>query len=158
MIYIGVDPGLTGAVALIADGAIAAAGVHDMPAVVYSKTGFVKRAVDLNALRTLLFPSSVLGAVVFMERVGAFPGQGVGSMFSLGMSYWGVAGVCAGLELPLHLVTPGEWKSHFKLNTDKELSRGLASRLYPGVDLSKKKDHGRAEALLIARYGMERGL
>lgn len=153
MIIVGIDPGLTGGIAAIFDAVDPA--VVDMPTMQLGKTGFVKNAVDLNALALILGVYADLGATVFIERVNAFPGQGVSSMFSLGMSFWGAAGVCAGLGLPVHLVAPGEWKAHFKLNRDKELARGLASRLYPVVDLSRKKDHGRAEALLIARYGQE---
>lgn len=152
MIVIGIDPGLTGAVAIIADPVVY---VIEMPTMQLGKTGFVKNAVDLNALTKRLEFYADFDAHVFIEKVNAFPGQGVASMFSLGMSFWGAAGVCAGLGLPVHLVNPADWKAHFKLNRDKELSRGLASRLYPGVDLSKKKDHGKAEALLIARYGRE---
>ena len=152
MIFIGIDPGLSGAIAVLwPDGPVA----DDMPTVVYSKTGFVKRAVDLHALAGILRPYENLPCQVFLERVNAFPGQCVGSMFSLGMSYWGAAGVCAALGLPLNLISPQDWKKHFKLNAEKDLARGLASRLFPSVDLSKKKDHGRAEALLIARYGQD---
>jgi crossover junction endodeoxyribonuclease RuvC len=155
MTTVGIDPGLTGGIALISDAG--AAYVYDMPIVQISKTGFVKNAVDVNGLASILKGLDVCYSFdgVYIERVNAFPGQGVASMFSLGMSFWGAAGVVAGLRLPLSLVEPAAWKRHFKLNKDKELSRGLASRLYPGVDLSRKKDHGKAEALLIARYGLE---
>lgn len=155
MIVIGIDPGLSGAIAVLPPDAGQAIGVFDMPTVAYSKTGFVKNVMDVNALASLLRPFRTADVAVFMERVNAFPGQGVGSMFSLGMSFWGAAGVVAGLGMALHLVPPQQWKAHFKLNKDKDLARGLAARLYPGVDLTRKKDHGRAEALLIARYGKE---
>ena len=89
----------------------------------------------------------------YLEKVNAFPGQGVASMFSLGMSYWGMAGVVAALGWPLTLVEPEAWKRYFKLGKDKEEARALAQRLYPEVDLHRKKDHNKAEALLIARYG-----
>lgn len=153
---IGIDPGLTGAIAILSRVCPPPPEVHDMPVIAYGKTGFVKRAVDLPALAALLAPYSVIAtARAFMERVSAFPGQGVGSMFSLGMSYWGVAGVLAGLKIPLQLVGPQEWKRHYGIEKDKEKSRALARRHYPTLDLWRKKDHNRAEALLIARYGME---
>lgn len=157
MIYIGVDPGLTGGIALLQHGAIPCS--DDMPTFAYSTTGAVKRAVDgivvsrylQNAMRSWNDE-----AMLFIERVNAFPGQGVSSMFSLGMSYWGVVCAANALGIPVELVNPAAWKKHFGLGPDKDQARGLASRLYPSVDLSKKKDHGRAEALLIARYGMEK--
>lgn len=158
MLCIGIDPGLSGAVAFLP--ATGQVRVIDMPIAAYSKKGYVKNALDVNGLASHLKPyrdaALIDSAVtVFMERVNAFPGQGASSMFSLGMSFWGVAGVVAALGLPLVLVESQEWKKHFRLTKDKDLSRGLASRWYPGVDLSRKKDHGRAEALLIARYGKE---
>jgi crossover junction endodeoxyribonuclease RuvC len=152
---IGIDPGLSGAIAWL--GPNGGAHVVDMPTIQLSKTGFVKRALDVNGLTILLdgYAAASCKASVFLERVNAFPGQGVASMFSLGMSFWGAAGVVSALKMPLHLVEPKDWKGHFRLNADKELARGLASRYYPSVNLTRKKDHGRAEALLIARYGQE---
>jgi crossover junction endodeoxyribonuclease RuvC len=90
---------------------------------------------------------------VFIERVNAFPGQGVASMFSLGMSYWGAFSVAATLAYETRLVEPKDWKKYHRLNKAKDLARGMAQRLFPYIDLSRVKDHGRAEALLIAAYG-----
>ena len=155
-VTIGIDPGLSGAVAFLPHDGIAQPWVEDMPVTGHSKTGFVKRAVDVVALAKMLEPFGISGqGRVFLERVNAFPGQGVGSMFSLGMSFWGVAGVVAACGMPLHLVEPKDWKAKFRLQADKEMARALASRYYPGCTLTAKKHHGRAEALLIARYGKE---
>ena len=154
-VVIGIDPGLTGALAFLPDEWTP--WVEDIPTVAYSKSGFVKNAVDGMALARMLEYYAMMGtARVFMERVNAFPGQGVGSVFSLGMTFGAIAGVVAALRLPLQFVGPAEWKAHFRLGKDKDLARGLAARLYPDVDLSRKKDHNRAEALLIARFGKER--
>ena len=153
-VTIGIDPGLSGAIAFLPRDW--PPFVEDMPTMGHSKTGFVKRAVDCRTLARMLEPYSMTGSArVFLERVNAFPGQGVGSMFSLGMSFWGAFGVCAALALEIHLVEAKDWKGHFRLNKDKELARALAIRYYPDIKLSAKKHHGRAEALLIARYGKE---
>lgn len=54
---------------------------------------------------------------------------------------------------------PGVWKKEFKLNgKPKEASRLAAARLWPRAALDRKKDHGRAEALLIAEYCRRRWL
>jgi crossover junction endodeoxyribonuclease RuvC len=154
--YIGVDPGLSGAIAFLRGGE---AWVEDMPVGRYSDTGKVKNAVDLAGVKVLLkaqYDALSMDRPVlrlYLERVSAMPGQGVASMFSLGMSYWGVAGVAAALEIPVALVTPQEWKKHFRLGKDKDQARMLAARMFPGIDLHRQKDHGRAEALLIAEYG-----
>ena len=151
----GIDPGLSGAVAVLDPLFPEAATVRDMPIEPYGKTGFVKNAVDLAALARLLGRS--LNAWVFLERVSAFPGQGVGSMFSLGMSYWGAAGVANGLGHEVVLVAPKAWKGHFGLSKDKAEALALARKLFPVCPaLARAKDHGRAEALLIARYGLDR--
>ena len=156
-VTIGIDPGLSGAIAFIPhDATLAVPWVEDMPVVAHSPRGFVKRAVDVVVLAKMLERYGMTGnATVFLERVNAFPGQGVGSMFSLGMSFWGVAGVVAACGMPLHLVEAKDWKAHYKLKADKEMARALASRYYPDCTLTAKKHHGRAEALLIARYGKE---
>lgn len=148
---IGIDPGVTGAVAVLGE----CDAVYDMPALNYSKTGFVKRALDARRLAGFFDTSN---AVVFIERVSAFPEQGVASMFSLGMSYWGAYSVCAALGFDIHLVEPRAWKTYFGLSKDKDASLTLARKLYPHADLALAKHHNRAEALLIARYGLLKGL
>lgn len=154
MISIGIDPGLTGAIAILDDDA---ATVHDMPVYQYSQTGFVKRAVGLEVFTNILYPYSerIGGTHVFLERVNAMPGQGVAGMFSLGMSYWGAKGVLHGLDMPVELIRPQDWKAHYGIGRDKDVARHLAHHYYPDVDLRLKKHHGRAEALLIARYGLD---
>jgi len=90
---------------------------------------------------------------VVIEEAQAMPGQGTRSMFQtgLGMGIW--LGVLAALQLPYRRVRPQIWKKAFGLGKDKEASRLKAMQLYPGADLRRKKDHGRAEALLLAFYG-----
>jgi crossover junction endodeoxyribonuclease RuvC len=67
-----------------------------------------------------------------------------------------LSGVVSALGIQTHLVAPSRWKKHFRLSADKDEARGLALRLWPNSEhFSRKKDHGRAEAALIARYGAE---
>jgi len=164
-VSIGIDPGIAGALAFVPDGA--APWVEDMPTMAYSETGVTKRCVDGRALARLLEPFAIAGnARVFLERVQPMPSipgaggvrrsMGASSAFAFGMSYWGVACVVAALAIELHLIHPQTWKAHFKLKKDKEMARALAIRWYPTAPLTRKKDQGRAEALLIARYGKEK--
>ena len=156
LIFIGIDPGLAGAVAFLPDGR--APFVVDMP-VKRIGDGVVKNALDPHALSSILraqfneFSASRPRLYAFLERVNAFPGQGVSSMFSLGCSFWGAYSVLAALGIPATLVEPKDWKGFYKLQKDKGLAIGLARRLFPDVDLRLAKHHGRAEALLIAQYG-----
>jgi crossover junction endodeoxyribonuclease RuvC len=95
-------------------------------------------------------------SVAFIERVGAMPKQGVASTFRFGAAFGGILGVLAALEIPVRLITPSEWKKHFKLvGADKEASRALAIRTFPACasHFSHKRDHNRAEEALLAAYG-----
>jgi hypothetical protein len=48
-------------------------------------------------------------------------------------------------------VDPQDWKRDFQLiNKDKEDARAKAMQMWPKAPLTRKKDHGRAEALLLA--------
>ncbi len=95
--------------------------------------------------------------LAIIERVGAMPGQGVSSMFNFGAAYGTVIGVVSALKIPVHFVTPAKWKKHFGLSADKEEARARALQLWPGRAemFARKKDHGRAEAALLALYAAE---
>ncbi len=149
---IGIDPGVSGAMAILNDEGEAMA-VEDMPTIARTKGKGGRRMVDAAALAHQLsqFPDVKL---VLLERVSTRPGEGHTGAFAFGDS-WGVArGVCAALGFPLMLVTPQSWKRRAGLiGSDKEASRALAAQLWPNINLSRKKDQNRAEAMLIARYG-----
>ena len=75
-------------------------------------------------------------------------------MFSFGTSYGIVIGVLAALSIPMVLVSPQTWKANAGIRgKDKDYARTLAQQLYPGAELGRKKDIGRADAILIARFG-----
>lgn len=58
----------------------------------------------------------------------------------------------ATLGISTHIVSPMKWKGYYSLGREKDQSRELAQRLWPDAPLNLKKHHGRAEALMIARY------
>jgi crossover junction endodeoxyribonuclease RuvC len=151
MLVVAIDPGLTGALGFLRDGAYVA--VEDMP-VVLKGVGSVKNEVSPQGMKTLirghLQPGEAVVSVI--EKVGAMPGQGVSSVFSLGDSYGAARAVLATAGFELVQVHPATWKKYFKLTSDKELSRALATRLFPAAPLHLKKHDGRAEALLLARW------
>ncbi len=153
MITIGIDPGLSGAIAVLQDGRFVA--VESMPTLAKG-SGTVKNEVSpagvLAILRERVPPVDSVAAVI--ERVNSRPGEGVASSFSLGDSFGVVRGVVAVARVETRYVTPAQWKKHFKLTSDKELSRALAVRLFPeaAAQLRFKKDADRAEALLLARW------
>lgn len=151
MLIVAIDPGLTGAIGFLRDGIYVA--VEDMPAVLKG-AGSVKSEVSPQGIKTLirerLQPGETVVAVI--EKVGAMPGQGVSSMFSLGDSYGAARAVLATANFELVQAHPATWKKYFKLTSDKELSRALATRMFPAAPLHLKKHDGRAEALLLARW------
>jgi len=150
-LILGIDPGLTGAIALYDLSVPGASTVHDMPA--------VHKTVDSAALAALI--RDLAPAMVVLEEVGPMPRDGVRQAFSFGQSYATARTVALMLEIPLHLVRPQAWKGYFRLpggDVGKELGRALALRRFPGSakSFSLKKHHNRAEAALIALYGAEK--
>ena len=143
---LGIDPGISGALAFYFTAAPDRVSVEDIPVA----DGMVD-AVTVAQRITQIRPD-----VAVIEKVGAMPGQGVSSMFRFGQAFGTLQGVVSALGVPLHTVGPAKWKRHYGLDADKEAARALALRLFPSVEhFARKKDHGRAEAALIARYGAE---
>ena len=148
---VGIDPGLSGALAfLFEDGTYS--GVFDMPVMAAGKTGRqqVNAAALVEWMKKVYPPDRAV-----LEHVAAMPKQGVSSVFSFGQSFGIILGVLAALEIPVELVRPNVWKKAYGLGKDKEEARARAIQLYPAAPLSRKKDAGRAEALLLARYGRQ---
>jgi crossover junction endodeoxyribonuclease RuvC len=144
---LGVDPGLTGAIAFLTPSHLDLVTVDDMPV-----AGDAVNAAYLADRIMQMRPDCAM-----VELVGAMPGNGVSSMFKFGRAFGTVLGVLAALDVPTHFVTPAKWKKHFRLSADKDAARGLANRLWPAKakDMARKMDAGRAEAALIARYAAE---
>ena len=150
---VGVDCGLQGAIALLMND-FQLLEVTDMPIMAKSKN---KNQVNPAVLATIMdkyqrkYRSDI---TVYVEAVSAMPGQGVSSMFGFGVSFGIVQGVVAAVGLPMVLVTPVAWKRRAGLlGKPKDFSRTICQRLYPGADIARKKDIGRAEAILIAKFG-----
>lgn len=146
---IGIDPGLSGAIAYLTPDDLQ---IWDMPTLDLVRGGKKKREIDEIALADIL---EDLHGKVFLEKVGAMPGQGVSSMFSFGQSYGVIRGIIAAYQMQRELVPPATWKAKLKVRKGKDAARLRASELMPkysGLWPLKKHD-GRAEAALIAYYG-----
>lgn len=92
---------------------------------------------------------------VAVESQNPMPKQGVSSVCSLCRAYGTIEGVVAALGYPIFQVTPRIWKKVYGLpGKEKEVARTKAIQLFPTMSkrLSLKKNHNRAEALLIADY------
>ena len=147
----GLDVGLSGAVARIsADGDDYE--VHDLPVI---KNGS-KKEYDMLALHTLL-KSWGSDLLIYVEKVGAMPKQGVTSTFRFGMGYGVAQMAVVGAGHRLGLVRPQTWKGSVMrdMAKTKGASCAIAHQLFPRAELTGSRGgmkDGRCEALLIAEY------
>ena len=143
---IGIDPGLTGAIAAVDADTGALLHVSDMP--VYDG------CVDAIAVAELLEAENV--AAVWLEVAQTRPGQGAPGVLRMGRNYGVLIGTIGALRLPLHHVTAAVWKRRIGVGADKETSLRRARELWPlhAHEFARKRDDGRAEAALIAVYGL----
>lgn len=143
LIYIGIDPGKSGAMAIIEDGEI------------YINT------YDFETYRLMLrdLPADICRCC--LEQVHAMPKQGTSSTFAFGENYGLIQGILTAFSIPFQLVQPRTWKGEFGLNSDKQRSIDVCRRLFPEVSLRRTErcrtdDDGMAEALLMAEYARRR--
>ena len=156
MKIIGIDPGLSGGIAVLENNKVL--NIFDMPVMPEGKKN--KRQLNSAQLVALIKENidSNEDTSVVVEQVNAMPGQGVTSMFNFGQTFGAIKGVCAALELPIFFVRPSKWKKHFELiNSSKDSSRTKVIEMYPTLSsqLSKKKDVNKSDAILIARFYSE---
>ena len=156
MKIIGIDPGLSGAIAVMHDKKVI--NMYDMPVMAEGKKN--KRQLNSSQLVNIL-TDNINGdeeAIVVVEQVNAMPGQGVTSMFNFGQTFGAIKGVCAALKLPIFFVRPSKWKKHFELiNSSKDASRTKVIEMYPTLSsqLAKKRDVNKSDAILIAKFYFE---
>ena len=153
MILIGIDPGLTGAIAILEGKKVL--NIYEMPVMAEGKKN--KKQLNSAQLVALIkeYANNNDDVVVIVEQVNAMPGQGVTSMFNFGQTFGAIKGVCAALKLPIFFVRPSKWKKYFELiNSSKDSSRTKAIEMYPSLSsqLAKKKDVNKSDAILIARF------
>ena len=156
MKIIGIDPGLSGGIAVLENNKVL--DIFDMPVMSEGKKN--KRQLNSAQLVKLIKDniSKNEEVSVVVEQVNAMPGQGVTSMFNFGQTFGAIKGVCAALGLPIFFVRPAKWKKHFELiNSSKDSSRTKVIEMYPSLsnDLAKKKDVNKSDAILIARFYSE---
>ena len=156
MIVVGIDPGLSGAIAILENNKVL--NIFDMPVMAEGKKN--KRQLNSAQLVSIIKNNTKpdVEIAVVVEQVNAMPGQGVTSMFNFGQTFGAIKGVCAALELPIFFVRPSKWKKHFELiNSSKDSSRTKVIEMYPSFSshLAKKKDVNKSDAILIARFHTE---
>ena len=154
----GIDPGLSGAIAILEDDKVL--DFVDIPVMSEGK----KNKKQLNSAHLAQYIENnildVNKTIVVVEQVNAMPGQGVTSMFNFGQTFGAIKGISAALKLPIFFVRPSKWKKHFELlKASKDASRTKTIEMYPSLanKLSRKKDVNKSDAILIARFYNETG-
>lgn len=161
MKIVGIDPGLDGGITLLESS-------NAFPTLIWSEVMPLiggakgKRLVDAQALKRLLLDARP--DIVFVEKVGARPGQGVTSMFNFGYSSGLVEGVVAGLGFRVEFVTPQVWQNAafqgIPKTSDKP-SQIFCQRLFPSTDWRgsercRTPHDGKTDSCGIAYYGIIR--
>jgi len=149
MRVLGVDPGLDGALA-IHDGA--SLTVYDMPVVQARSRG---RELDHTELARILDAAGHLDHAV-LEQAWPRPGEAASRAAKQGATWGAVRGVIAAQFIPITVVSPQKWAKALHVAKGKDASRARASELMPAHAhlWQRKRDDGRAEAALMAVYGL----
>lgn len=163
MIFMGIDPGVTGAIAVYASGVWL---VDDMPVLTRTVSGKTRSIYDETALLELVRRRAVIGDVVAcVEDVGGLPGQSAPRAFNFGFGCGLIrmALVAAG-GVVIEPVRPQEWKGALRVPKDKKDAIARACELIPTMAEkfnglaggSEAQRSGRAEAALVALYAARR--
>lgn len=150
---IGIDPGQSGAIALLADDELVT--VRDMPVLPGAKGSRIR--VSAHLLVDLMWEVYRPGDTVVIEAVHSFPSDGHNVAFKFGEAYGTLKGVLTARRISYRTVEPTVWKRAAGLiGKPKWASLDKVRFMYPDHDelFKRKKDHGRADAVLIARFGV----
>lgn len=183
MTIIGIDPGVHGAVAVIADepgvryqGPVAGwravawppCRVVDIPTFAIKRSGRSRTEYDANGCANIvrnmmrqhgdvrIWLEDVRPRPIRDDKKTDGPRDSLVSARSMGVSVGIWLGIAGALGLACELVAPVVWKRKMGLlKCNKEASRAKAIQMWPNLadQLTRKMDHNRAEALLIAAYG-----
>lgn len=173
-ILISVDIGLTGGIAFFDWHSKELVGLYEMPSEkITTKSGRNKGQLNVQRVKFILEIPKKHGdtAMVIMENVHAFPGQGVVAMATLMEQKGIIRGICTGLEYEEYLVEPKAWQSYYGMIPPKDLkgstgsktktlrkkwlkdkSVEIAENLFPEWKDKMKKSNGMSDAMLIGNY------
>jgi crossover junction endodeoxyribonuclease RuvC len=147
---LGVDPEIYGGLAIVdIDSAGAGRLIEAIDIPVHGVAA--KERVDVAAVCAFVVRHEPSHA--YVERAQAMPKQGSSSGFKYGRAIGAIEAAIVCCDIPLTIVEPSLWKKAHRLpGGDKEAARQRALQLFAAAHamLARKKDHGRAEAALIA--------
>jgi hypothetical protein len=137
MIAIGIDPGVSGGMAVIRT----FNNTIDLIA--------FKKATEQDIYDAIKAEQSCVSTFAVIEKVSASPQMGVVSAFTFGSSYGFLRGAMTGI-VPFEAVSPQKWQKELGCLTKgyKNVSKARAQQLFPQLKIT----HAIADALLLAEY------
>lgn len=151
--YIGIDPGNYGAIAVFTKkGKVIR--IIDMP----TQQKWTGKGIQVSApgLLAELFNINIKKA--YVERVHSMPKSGGVAAFTFGRGLGVIEGVLAALGIPVVFVTPSAWKKRAGLaGKTKGAAVTLALQRHPYAASKIGTSHDRAESILIADFGDQNG-
>lgn len=137
--FVGIDPGKTGAAAIIDD-----------ESKVLSICEWSKNTVP--DIWDWIEKHSLKIHVALIEKVSSSPQMGVRSAFSFGENYGTWTGMLTAASLRFDFVSPQKWQNSLSCKTggDKNITKAKAQQLFGNQNL--KITHATADCLLIAEY------
>jgi crossover junction endodeoxyribonuclease RuvC len=147
---IGIDPGQKGGLAVLSeDGTLEF--LADLPVIRDGRLAWI----DGGVMQSMLIDTARgRQARAIVERVSAMPRQGIASAFTFGVGFGSILSILQARHISVELVTAAVWKRSLGLSSDKRASLDKARLLYPSAELHLARHEGRAEALLLAHYGL----
>ena len=147
----GIDPGFSGALAIL-NKKQEILFTTDMPTLIVGS----KNELNEPAIRELL--ETYKPACVVLEKSQTMPRQGISSSGRYMASYGFLRGICVGLGIEYHLVHPKTWKKAMMHDMPKEKGASIqrVGQLYPELSFNRKKDHNICDAILLARYLLQK--
>ena len=156
MRVMGIDPGVTGALAVIqrdASGGLTVECVHDLPTLTeVTSSGKARRRIDPEAMRAMVEAAGPCDRTV-VERLLAPPGIASTTAFSMGATAATISTVLCFAGVGHKIVAASTWKRALECPAEKEASRRHACKLF-GDDAhwKRKADHNRAESAMLALW------
>jgi crossover junction endodeoxyribonuclease RuvC len=147
MIFIGIDPGKSGSIAVL-----------NKEKLTVIPTPVVEGDYDIAEMINILEDSidKPSNSFIIIERAQAMPGQGVVSMFEFGRGYGLWLGIINFLLVPYQIVHSRTWTKKMLEGAPgegKERAFHVARNLFPSWQPKLKKEHEYADSILLAEYG-----
>ena len=142
-LFLGIDPGRKGALALV-DSETLRATCTDMPDTTANLHNFI---AGLPIIKLAILEKPFCGPVMSRRTISV--------MFE---QYGVLRGALQWRDIPFIEVQPAKWKASLGLSKDKGASRDKAGQIFPddAAQFARVKDDGRAEAALMAWWGMKK--